>query len=132
MKGMDIVWHELRRIARGCVPLALVCWGVFVLLGFPALRCALSVAVGTGYALVLFYFIGKSAVRALYFSPEQATKRVRGGYAVRYLLTGIMLFVVIKTHFLVLPATVLPLFFPKIVLVLSGVRQFFAQRRTPP
>ena len=113
MTGMEIVREETRRMLRGMIPLAVIAFGVFLLAGADPARSAVSLLLGTCYSLLLFRMIGKSA------APAQGTRIVRRGYFFRYLLTGVMVFLAIKLPFLHPLAAVVPLFFPKIILLWS-------------
>lgn len=123
MTGMKIVREEMRRMLRGMIPLTVIAFGVCLLAGVQPERAAISLLLGAGYSLLLFFMIGKSAVKAVLFPPAQGTKIVRRGYFFRYVLTGIMVFLAIKSPFLHPLAAVLPLFFPKIILLWSNVFQ---------
>lgn len=121
MTGMDIVREETRRMLRGMAPLTLAAFGVFVLVGSEPGRTALSLLLGACYSLLLFRMIGRSAARAVLFPPEQGTRIVRRGYFFRYVLTGAVVVLAIKLPFIDPLAAVLPLFFPKILLVCSSI-----------
>lgn len=121
MKGMEIVWQEAAHILRGVVPLTLITFGIFALLGYGGWQTALSLVLGAAYTMLLFIMIGKNAVKATYFTPEGATKRVHGGYMFRYVLTGVLVILAIKIPFINPLAAVAPLFFPKLVLIFSGI-----------
>lgn len=121
MKGMEIVWNELKLILRSMVPLSLISFGVFVLCGYSAMRTAVSLIIGAAYTCFWFLLVGKNAVKSIHFSPERATKVVQRGYLFRYALTGVFVLCAIKIEFLYAVATVLPLFFPKIFYLLSNI-----------
>ena len=123
MTGMEIVREETRRMARGIAPLTLAAFGVFLLLGCDAGRTGVSLLLGAAYSLLLFRMIGRSAAKAVLFPPAQGTNIVRRGYVFRYVLTGLAVFAAIRLPFLFAPAAILPLFFPKIILLLSHVFQ---------
>ncbi|MDO4269995.1 MAG: ATP synthase subunit I [Eubacteriales bacterium] len=123
MTGMEIVREEARRMLRGMVPLTLIAFGAFVLFGCAPLRAAVSLLLGACYSLLLFRMIGRSAVKAVLFPPEQGTRIVRRGYVFRYALTGVMIVLAIKAPFIHPLAAVLPLFFPKFILLWSSVFQ---------
>ena len=118
---MQIVREETRRMLRGMVPLTLIAFGAFVLAGCEPVRAGVSLLLGACYSLLLFRMIGKSAAKAALFPPEQGTRIVRRGYFFRYVLTGVMVFAAIKAPFLQPLAAVLPLFFPKVILLWSTV-----------
>ena len=77
---MHIVYEETKRMLRGMLPLALVTFGVFALCGQGIARSGASVLLGTAFALLLFYMIGRSTVRATAFPPAQGI-RYRGDQA---------------------------------------------------
>ena len=114
---MHIVYEETRRLLRGMIPLALVTFGVFTLMGQAPARSAVSVALGTAFALLLFYMIGRSTVRATAFPPAQGIRITRRGYVVRYMLTAVFVIAAIKLPYLNAAAAVIPLFFTKALLL---------------
>lgn len=123
MTGMQIVREETRRMLRGFAPLTLIAFGALLLAGCDPLRAGVSLLLGAAYALLLFRMLAASAARAALFPPAQAVRRVRTGYLFRYVLTGIMVFVAIKAPFIHPLAAVLPLFFPKVILLWCNVVQ---------
>ena len=76
--------------------------------------------------------IGRSAARAVLFPPAQGTRIVRRGYFFRYLLTGAAVFAAIRLPQLQPLAAILPLFFPKLILLWQQVRPSVrkAERKT--
>ena len=116
LKGYEIVREETARLARGMAPLVLIAFGILLLAGFEPLRTGVSLLAGTAYSILLFAMIGRSAARAVLFPPAQGTRIVRRGYFFRYLLTGAAVFAAIR-----LPQ-ILPLFFPKLILLWQQVR----------
>ena len=123
MTGKQIVREESARMLRGIVPLTLIAFGIFVLAGCEAWRAGVSLLLGACYSLLLFRMIGNNVAKAALFPPEQATRIVRRGYFFRYVLTGLAVFAAIKAPFIHPLAAVLPLFFPKIVLLWHNVVQ---------
>lgn len=122
LKGYEIVREETARLARGMAPLVLIAFGILLLAGFEPLRTGVSLLAGTAYSILLFAMIGRSAARAVLFPPAQGTRIVRRGYFFRYLLTGAAVFAAIKAPFLQPLAAILPLFFPKAVLLWQQAR----------
>lgn len=120
-EGMEIVRQELLHLARGFVPLTLIAFGAFTLFGYGGVRTALSLLLGAAYSLMLFRMIGKNAVKATLFPPERGTRIVRRGYFFRYVLTGILVVLAIKLPFINPLAAVMPLFFPKVILVCANL-----------
>lgn len=124
MDAFDVVREETRRMARGCVPLALFAYAAFALFGYYHWGVALSLALGTAYTLFNFRQMACTAVRAaLLGDPVRARRLQSSRYFLRYALTGVLLVGVIKCPPLNALAAAVPLFFPKIILVASGVFQ---------
>ena len=113
---MHIVYEETKRMLRGMLPLALVTFGVFALCGQGIARSGASVLLGTAFALLLFYMIGRSTVVATAFRRAQAFGHTRG-YVVRYMLTAVFVIAAIKLPYLNAAAAVIPLFFTKALLL---------------
>ena len=124
MTPFDIVRDETRRIARGCVPLLLLSYAGFALFGYYHWPVALSLLLGTAYAIFNFYQMAFSAVRAaLLDDPARARKMQTSKYLMRYVLTGLLVVGAIKLPPFFPAAVILPLFFPKIILFESGIVQ---------
>ncbi len=120
MKDNQIVIDELRRQARGMLPLVLVTYGVFALLGYWQWQTIVSILLGTAYALLNFYQIGQSALRAaaFYRTPERAQRSMVRGYLTRYVLTATLIVISMKVPWLNPAAVVIPLFYTKIILLI--------------
>ena len=114
---MHIVYEETKRMLRGMLPLALVTFGVFALCGQGIARSGASVLLGTAFALLLFYMICRSTVRATAFPPAQGIRITRRGYVVRYMLTAVFVIAAIKLPYLNAAAALIPLFFTKALLL---------------
>ena len=81
MPDYAIVTDELRRLTVRVIPVALVIFGLLVLLGQPLGQVALGVLAGTLFALWNFYLMGRSAVRAAcQTNPGRASKIVARSY----------------------------------------------------
>lgn len=121
MPDYAIVTDELHRLTVRVIPVGLVIFGLLVLLGQPLGQVALGVFAGTAFALWNFYLMGRSAVRAAcQTDPARASKIVSRSYAKRYALTALFLLAVVWTSWMSVPAVVLPLFSPKITLMISN------------
>lgn len=118
MPDYSIAAQQLRTTARGVIPLALIVFGLLVLLGQPPARSLAGVAAGTAFALWNFWLLARAAVRAAaQRDPARAQKLIVSSYAKRYVLTAVFLLAVIVTGWVSVPGAVLPLFFPKITLM---------------
>ena len=85
MLDYAIAKEELRRLTKGVIPIALILFGAFVLLGQPVMQVAAGIVSGTAFALWSFYLMSRSAVRAVWQGdPARASKIITRSYAVRY------------------------------------------------
>ena len=121
MPDYSIAAEALLKLVRGVVPLALVVFGLLVLLGQPPVQTLAGVAAGTLFALWNFWLLARSAVRAAAMGdPARGQRAVAVSYVTRYVLTAVFLAAVMLTRWVSIPGAVLPLFFPKLTLLLSN------------
>ena len=122
MDAFEVVREETRRMACGCIPLALLAYAAFALAGYYHWGVALSLVLGTAYTLFNFNLMARTAVRAaLMGDPVRAQRMQSSRYLMRYALTGLLLVGTIKFPPLNAAAAAIPLFFPKIILIASGI-----------
>lgn len=122
MDAFEVIKQETKRMLRGSIPLAFILYAGFCIFNYYQIIVLLSIIVGTGYSLFLFYNMAVSAVNAaLIGDPKRASRMQISRYLMRYLLTGIFLVGVIKLTPLNPVAVTIPLFFPKIILIASGI-----------
>ena len=117
MTGTKIVREETKRMARCMAPLTVIAFGMLVLAGFAPIQIGFSLLLGACYSVILFWMIGRSAAKAVLFSPDYGTRIVRLGYVFRYVLTGVLVAAAIKAPVIQPFAAILPLFFPKGILL---------------
>ncbi|MFR4973018.1 MAG: hypothetical protein ACLUB2_06335 [Butyricicoccus pullicaecorum] len=118
MPDYAIVTDELRRLTVRVIPVALVILAA-VLLGQPLGDCT---GCSGRYPVCALEFLPHGAQRRACSLPDQpgrASKIVTRSYAMRYVLTALFLLAVIWTGRISVPAAVLPLFSPKITLMIS-------------
>ncbi|MBS6546376.1 MAG: ATP synthase subunit I [Clostridiaceae bacterium] len=122
MDAFEIVREETRRMARGCIPLMCFAYAAFALAGYYHPGTLLSLILGTAFTLFNFNLMARTAVRAaLLGDPVRAQRMQTSRYIVRYALTGLLLIGAIKFPPLNAVAVAIPLFFPKIILIASGI-----------
>lgn len=114
---------EAKRLLAGIVAFVFLASGLFLLAGRADLRTFASLFGGAGYSFCLFLMISANASKALLYPPETAIKLVRRGYMFRYLLTGVLVVLALKLPFINSFAAILPLFFPKVILLIHSVFQ---------
>lgn len=121
-KSKEIIQTEFRRMCRGTMAFALITIGILVLFKQQPSSVVLGTVLGSCYTLFNFRMVCSNAIKALMFTkPQQAQRRVYAGYARRYLTTAIFLFLVISTPQIHLAAAVIPLVYPKLILLTSNI-----------
>ena len=115
---------ETRRIARGCVPLAVLTYGVFALFGHYGLSTVLGLLPGTLFTIWNFYAMASAAERWTQLGdPARAQKAMTRGYIVRYALMAALIVAAVLLEPVNPLAAAIPLFYPKIILLASGLFQ---------
>ncbi len=124
MDAFDVVREETDRMKRRFIPLMLLSYAAFALTGHYDWGTALSLLLGTAYALFNFYQMACTSVRAALIGDEARARRIQSSrYAVRYMLTAGLMVAAVKIAVLNPVAVIIPLFFPKIILTASGILQ---------
>lgn len=122
MDAYEIVRQETMRMLKGFLPSCFITYAIFAIFGYYQIVVVLSLLVGAAYSLFLFYNMACSAVSAVLIGDEKKASRIQTSrYLMRYVLTGVVVTIVIKFTSLNPVAVVIPLFFPKFILIASGI-----------
>ena len=120
---MNIVKDEFFKIFPYVIPMVAILYGIFALFGYYDLNVAVSMLIGMIYSAINFLMIG-SVVQAAVKKPlGKAQSYIAVNYIIRYILTGEIIYLAIKIPYLNPLAVVLPMFFPKLVLVGRSIFQ---------
>lgn len=115
---------ETIRIARCCVPLAVLTYGVFALLGHYGLSTLLGLVPGTFFAIWNFYAMASAAERwAQLGDPARAQRAMTQSYILRYSLMAVLIVAAVLLEPVDPLAAAIPLFYPKLILLASGLFQ---------
>ncbi len=117
MHQQEQINREYRWMLGGMAALTAVSFAVLVLAGCAPLNTGFSLLIGLAYALLWFWMVICSAQRAVRLPPGLGRWVVRRGYLLRYGLTGIVILAAIRLPWVQPVAMVLPLFFPRLLLV---------------
>ena len=118
----EVIAQETFRLARGSVILDAACLGIAWLLGYPPKEMALGLLFGTLFLLLNFQLIGLSVKRSLNsLSPQAAKRRMTVGALGRYVLSGVVIWVGIRSPYLNVFGVVFPLFYPKLIYYCGAV-----------
>lgn len=121
MNQNQVVRQEAVRLARGLIALMLVVGGLLVLAGQGSVQMVASLLAGTLFAWVLFVVMACNVAKSIMQPPARAAGYIRRGYAFRYIVTGIYVFFAMTLPVAHTFAAVLPLFFPKILLLTHSI-----------
>ena len=117
----DVIAQEGLRVIKGTAVLDGVTLLVAICLGRFTLPILLGLLVGSCYAVLNFFLIGLAVERALQRSPRSARLFMVGQYFLRMFLTAVVIILGLKASCLHAVTVILPLFYPKLVVVASAV-----------
>ncbi len=122
---MDIVFKETKKLILPCTIMAVLAFIGFAIFGFYTINIALCILFGTVYSLVNYIMIGASLYIALTKGERQANAYMTGSYILRFVVLGAIIYYTLMIPEINTFAVVLPLFFPKITLVLGASLGFY-------
>lgn len=125
-----MVQKEFRSMCKGTLALAVVTALALCLCKQEIIPVVLGVVLGSGYTLFNFHSICRNAVQATAYAEEHlATRKVQKGYAMRYLLTAVCIGLAVWSKQVHVAAVVIPLFYPKIILLVRQLAEPYFQRK---
>lgn len=113
--------QETLKMLKPCIALMLLTFGVFSLLNYSGLTVFLTLLFGTAYALINFFMIAQATTAALVKPPQKAQVYMTTQYFIRLLITGELIYLAIKIPQINFWAFIVPLFFPKVVIILNSI-----------
>ena len=122
----EVISQETLRLAKWSVVLDVICLGISWMLGYPPKPMALGLLFGTLFLLLNFQLIGISVKRSLgSLSPENAKRKMTIGALGRYVLSGVVIWVGIRSPILNVFGVVFPLLYPKLIYYFGAVTALF-------
>ena len=122
----EVISQETLRLAKWSAVLDVICLGMTWMLGYPPKQMVLGLLFGTLFLLLHFQLIGISVKRSLgSLSPENAKRRMTVGALGRYVLSGVVIWVGIRSPILNVFGVVLPLLYPKLIYYIGAVIDLF-------
>lgn len=122
----EVISQETLHLAKWSAVLDVVCLGITWMLGYPPKQMALGLLFGTLFLLLNFQLIGISVKRSLgSLSPEIAKRKMTVGALGRYALSGVVIWVGIRSPMLHVFGVVLPLLYPKLIYYFGAVVDLF-------
>ena len=126
---MDFIWKEMKKIAvvLGLMAAAVLAVGGFCGIGLPELL--ISLLFGSLFTLANFMLLGTVCAKACRKPPAKAKVYMQLHYAVRMLLTGVVILASFKMPYLVPAGVIVPLFAPKLTYLSAGIWSSVWDRR---
>ena len=122
----EVISQETLHLAKRSAVLDVICLGITWMLGYPPKQMALGLLFGTLFLLLNFQLIGISVKRSLgSLSPEIAKRKMTLGALGRYALSGVVIWVGIRSPMLHVFGVVLPLLYPKLIYYFGAVVDLF-------
>ena len=120
---MDATLRETIKIFKGIVVLDIIFIAIIYILGKFDIPMLLGILIGSVYALLNFRLIAVSLNRAVQMSPGRAQVFAGVSYVGRLALTAAIILAAIKVDYINAFGVIVPMFFPKIIIVSSAINR---------
>ncbi len=118
---MDITLQETIKVFKGIVLLDIIFIAIMLVFGKFDIPMLQGILIGSVYALLNFRLIAASINRVVKMSPGRAQVFAGISYVGRLALTAAVIVAAIKVDYINAFGVVVPMFFPKIVIVGSSI-----------
>ncbi|MBP8762711.1 ATP synthase I chain [Acetoanaerobium noterae] len=120
---MDATLRETIKIFKGIVVLDVIFIAIIYILGKFDIPMLQGILIGSVYALLNFRLIAVSLNRAVQMSPGRAQVFAGVSYVGRLALTAAIILAAIKVDYINAFGVIVPMFFPKIIIVSSAINR---------
>ena len=120
---MDATLRETIKIFKGIVVLDIIFIAIIYILGKFDIPMLQGILIGSVYALLNFRLIAVSLNRAVQMSPGRAQIFASISYMGRLALTAAIILAAIKVDYINAFGVIVPMFFPKIIIVSSAINR---------
>ena len=120
---MDATLRETIKIFKGIVVLDVIFIAIIYILGKFDIPMLQGILIGSVYALLNFRLIAVSLNRAVQMSPGRAQVFAGVSYVGRLALTAAIILAAIKVDYIIAFGVIVPMFFPKIIIVSSAINR---------
>lgn len=120
---MDATLRETIKIFKGIVVLDVIFIAIIYILGKFDIPMLQGILIGSVYALLNFRLIAVSLNRAVQMSPGRAQVFASISYMGRLALTAAIILAAIKVDYINAFGVIVPMFFPKIIIVSSAINR---------
>jgi len=120
---VDTTLRETIKIFKGIVVLDVIFIAIIYILGKFDIPMLQGILIGSVYALLNFRLIAVSLNRAVQMSPGRAQVFASISYMGRLALTAAIILAAIKVDYINAFGVIVPMFFPKIIIVGSAINR---------
>lgn len=118
---MNVVFNEIKKLLLPCIVQAFITYVLFACHGYFTVTMFVTILFSTLYAIVNFWMLGSAISVALTRSPQSAQVYMVSQYFIRYIITGMIIYYSIIIPWINPLAVAIPMFFPKIALILRSL-----------
>ncbi|MFI3114807.1 MAG: hypothetical protein R3Y12_01530 [Clostridia bacterium] len=119
---MNIVLGELKKLIVPSFILAFITFALFAFNGYGSIGVFITIIMSVLYNFVNFFMLGSAISLALTKSPSGAQMYMAMQFFIRYIITGSLVYYSIILPSINALAFVIPLFYPKVILVLRSIK----------
>ena len=120
---MDTTLRETIKLLKGIIALDIIFIAIIYILGKFDIPMLQGILIGSVYALLNFRLIAVSLNRAVQMSPGRAQVFAGVSYVGRLALTAAIILAAIKVDYINAFGVIVPMFFPKIIIVSSAINR---------
>ena len=120
---MDTTLRETIKLLKGIIALDIIFIAIIYILGKFDIPMLQGILIGSVYALLNFRLIAVSLNRAVQMSPGRAQVFASISYMGRLALTAAIILAAIKVDYINAFGVIVPMFFPKIIIVSSAINR---------
>ncbi|MEG0571323.1 MAG: ATP synthase subunit I [Oscillospiraceae bacterium] len=122
---MKIIFDELKKIIICLAVLCSLCIVVAAAMNKLDYTCFLGLLLGSVFMVLNFALLGTTIEKAIIKTPKSAKRFMILHYSLRFILTGIIIFIGFKADYLNGICVCVPLFAPKLTYFAIGFFDFF-------
>lgn len=120
---MDTTLRETIKLLKGIIVLDIIFIAIIYILGKFDISMFQGILIGSVYTLLNFRLIAVSLKRAVQMSPGRAQIFASISYMGRLALTAAIILAAIKVDYINAFGVIVPMFFPKIIIVGSAINR---------
>ena len=120
---MDTTLRETIKLLKGIIVLDIIFIAIIYILGKFDIPMLQGILIGSVYALLNFRLIAVSLNRAVQMSPGRAQVFAGVSYVGRLALTAAIILAAIKVDYINAFGVIVPMFFPKIIIVSLAINR---------